>query len=278
MKNIIFSIVIPTCNRNENLKICLDKLYIIIQKFGINNCEVIVSDDGKLNQAELLLTKNFPWVIWVVGPKKGPASNRNNGAKCARGVWLLFLDDDIIPDENLLWAYSNAISLNLDSQAFEGAIFPDDSSLLNKDMAECPVNTTGGCFWSANICIKKIFFEQIGMFDENFKIAAQEDQDLFERVKGKSPVVFVADAIVIHPVRIGSLIKSIKSINSISKNYSVYLRKYAYDSLTTILVNQYKLHILVFLKNISSFYFKRALVEFIWLIYGIPLNIYYFKK
>src|SRR5205809_1112341 len=162
----MFSVIVPTCNRNDLLGSCLDKLAPATQKTATDSYEIIVTDDSKENSAKEFIERSYPWVRWVKGPKKGPAANRNNGAKYAAHDWLIFIDDDCIPNENLLNEYLKAIKCYPDCRAFEGAIFPDSWESLKKDMAECPVNTDGGCFWSANICVEKSLFEKVGGFNE----------------------------------------------------------------------------------------------------------------
>jgi len=123
----------------------------------------------------------------------------------ANAQWLVFTDDDCLPDSKWLEAYSKAIAQYPESLAFEGAILPDKPDLLKKDLAECPVNEHGGCFWSANIMIAASLFKKVGGFDERFKFAAQEDQDLALRLKVVSNIVFFASSIVVHPVRISTI-------------------------------------------------------------------------
>ena len=156
------------------------------------------------------------------GPQNGPAANRNNGAAFANGNWLIFTDDDCLPDKGWLEAYANAIEQYPESKAIEGAILPDDWELLKRDMAECPVNTDGGCFWSANIAIGKTFFERLGGFDSSFKLAAHEDKELYERILKIETVLFIKNAFVIHPVRFISLRSKLKMIPVRLKNWRKY--------------------------------------------------------
>src|SRR5665213_3286620 len=102
-----FSVIIPTCNRNDLLRKCLDLLAPSNQT--IDNYEIIVTDDSKDGIAKDLIKQDYPWVCWVEGPKRGPAANRNNGAKTANGDWLVFIDDDCLPDKNVLNCYKNGI-------------------------------------------------------------------------------------------------------------------------------------------------------------------------
>ena len=168
------------------------------------------------------LQASYAWAKFIKGPQKGPAANRNNGARLAEGDWLVFTDDDCLPDAGWLKAYAGAIIQYPGCKAFEGAILPDDWELLKKDMAECPVNSHGGCFWSANIMVNRSLFNLLDGFDEKFKIAAQEDQDLFRRIKEKSKVEFFGEAFVIHPVRFGVLNDRLKKVDASISNWLLY--------------------------------------------------------
>jgi glycosyltransferase involved in cell wall biosynthesis len=94
----LFSVIIPTYHRNDLLAKCLDCLAPGVQTLPADQYEVIVSDDGYESTAQEMIQQNYPWVKWVAGFRKGPAANRNNGAKYATGEWLAFTDDDCLPD------------------------------------------------------------------------------------------------------------------------------------------------------------------------------------
>jgi GT2 family glycosyltransferase len=202
---------------------CLQRLQPGIQTLDAALYEVIVSDDSTHNEAEALIQQQFRWVKYIHGPKRGPASNRNNGARLAAGQWLVFTDDDCLPDANWLQAYVDAVEQHPKCRAFEGSILPNDWALLKKDMAECPVNTTGGCFWSANIMVEKKLYGEVGGFDEQFTIAAQEDQDLQNMLLSKTVISFVPAAQVEHAVRQQPFFFA-------EKNKWIRLKSYVYKS------------------------------------------------
>lgn len=226
LTNLQFSIIIPTYKRNDLLALCLQRLQPGAQSLEANLYEVIVTDDAADPATQHLLLTQFPWAKYTAGPQRGPAANRNRGAALATGQWLVFTDDDCLPDAHWLQAYNEAIAAHPSCRAFEGTILPDDWALLKKDMAECPVNTEGGCFWSANIMVQKKLFGEIGGFDEQFTIAAQEDQDLQWRLQQKSNIIFIKLAKVIHPVRFRKLGDSLDKINLRIKNFLYYAAKH----------------------------------------------------
>ncbi len=222
----MLSVIIPTCNRNDALGKCLALLHPAVQKVSETQYEVIVSDDTTGNNAETFIKAKFPWVKWKAGPQRGPAANRNNGAAHALHEWLVFIDDDCLPENSLLKEYMHAISTYPNILAFEGSIMPDDWNLLKKDMAECPVNTGGECFWSANICVQKQLFKNLGGFDEQFLMAAQEDQDLYIRLKQQTQVLFLGNCIVKHPVRFNSLRSKLGKLQPQFANWLYYQKKH----------------------------------------------------
>lgn len=196
----LFSVIIPTCHRDDLLAKCLDCLKPGVQTLDASLYEVIVTDDGSQTNAKDFIGKTYPWVKWVAGPQKGPAANRNNGAKYANGEWLIFFDDDCLPDSNVLQAYENARLLYPKCQVFEGRIYADRPKQRMDE--ESPINETGGSLWSCNFGINKDLFWNIGAFDEDFPYAAMEDIDLHYRLKeiDVSPI-FLKDATVCHPWR-----------------------------------------------------------------------------
>ncbi|QGW29722.1 glycosyltransferase family 2 protein [Phnomibacter ginsenosidimutans] len=133
-----YSIVIPTYKRNHQLALCLQRLQPAAQSLEASLYEVIVTDDAADAATEQLLLTQFPWATYTAGPHRGPAANRNHGASLAIGEWLVFTDDDCLPDAQWLQAYADAIELHPDCKAFEGAILPDDWALLKKTWPNAP--------------------------------------------------------------------------------------------------------------------------------------------
>jgi GT2 family glycosyltransferase len=75
-----FSVVIPTYGRPDALAACLEQLVPGAQTFS-GAYEVIVTDDAPAPGASAKLANRFPAVRWTEGPHRGPAANRNHGAR-----------------------------------------------------------------------------------------------------------------------------------------------------------------------------------------------------
>ncbi len=193
-----FSVIIPTCNRNDLLDKCLECL--ASQTINKLLYEVIVTDDSKENVARELIEKKHQWVTWIEGPKKGPAANRNMGAKYAQGDWLVFIDDDCLPDTQILKEYFSIVYRNSDLDVLEGRIEPEGNKKSPIDYA--PINMEGGRLWSCNFAIRKVAFEELDGFDEKFKYPHMEDVDIRERiVNNNKKILFARHAKVTHPWR-----------------------------------------------------------------------------
>ena len=192
------SVVIPTYHHTL-LAQCLDRLAPGRQTLDASQYEVIVSDDALQPTAREMMAQLYPWAKWVQGPRKGPAANRNNGVQLAEGGWLVFTDDDCLPDPGWLAAYSNAIDQDA-SMVLEGKT--TCMAGIHSPLLHAPVNLTGGWLWSCNLAVRHDFFHSIGGFDENFPMPHMEDVDFRQRaIATGSRLQWVPDAIVDHPPR-----------------------------------------------------------------------------
>lgn len=198
MSQLKISVIIPTCHRNDLLEKCLDRLAPGAQTLPITEYEVIVTDDGSKTNAEKLVHEKYPWARWVEGPRRGPAANRNNGARHAQGEWLVFTDDDCLPSPQWLEEYKKAIEEKI--LVYEGKTICKIG--IQSPLMTAPVNLTGGYLWSCNMMTHKILFDELSGFDENFPYAAMEDVDFRERLKQRGyEFPFVEGATVDHPPR-----------------------------------------------------------------------------
>jgi len=198
----LFSVVVPTCRRGRALAALLERLHPERQGLEPHVFEVIVSDDAMNDPATERVRRQFPGVRFVAGPGRGPAANRNHGARCARGEWLVFVDDDCQPSDGWLRAIASEIAARpLD--VVEGKIVAPEKkiSIFRRDVE----NLHGDCFWSANLAVRRDFFERIGGFDEDFPQAGGEDLELASRFRTSGArTVFAAGALINHPSHIMS--------------------------------------------------------------------------
>jgi GT2 family glycosyltransferase len=96
------SVVVPTYDRRASLERLLRAL--AAQTYPLADVEVLVVDDGSTDgTAEWLAKARFPFELRGFGQAHGgPAAARNLGVRAARGALIVFLDDDVVPDPDLI--------------------------------------------------------------------------------------------------------------------------------------------------------------------------------
>ncbi len=244
------SVVIPTYNLLED---CIKSLAPTVQNPACNY-EVIVSDDKVPSDTKKMIEDKYSWALWVEGPHKGVAANRNNGVKFAKGDWIVFIDNDCIPDSNLINTYVEAIKNNPHIVAFEGCIKADRKR--RHFLEEAPINETGGLFWTCNVMIQKAYFENVlHGFDENFYMY-REDVDIRERIKSdKQTIVFLINAFVIHPWRLQK--NPVEMVKQQMVSYQYFCSKHPYYfkkvSFSENIKNELRFYIKFVLLNLISF-------------------------
>ncbi len=195
----LISVIVPTYQRNDQLAKCLDCLSPGRQTLDRAEYEVIVTDDGIASTAESMLKQDYPWARWVAGPHRGPAANRNNGARSAKGKFIAFVDDDCLPDKNWLAELKHGFICE-DAEVVEGKV--DIPDRVDNPLLYGVDNLTGGMFLSCNLAFRADRFKDIGGFDEDFAEAGGEDLECCWRVKNRGLRVVYADrALVLHPAR-----------------------------------------------------------------------------
>ena len=172
---------------------------------------MIVADDSPNGEARVV-TGTFPWTRYIAGPKRGPAANRNHGAAQVRGAWLVFVDDDCVPDRNWLEGFFFRIQQEPTIRVWEGRVYADRERQSCFETA--PLNESGGYLWSCNFAIERAAFERAGGFDERFRHAAMEDVELRLRLdQARVPIGFCPEAAVMHPWRAERNIRRARAIH-----------------------------------------------------------------
>ena len=178
MSDIKLSIIIPALNEARSLPPLLES--IKDQKF--DDYEVIIADAGSTDDTSKLAKKYGCKVV-----KGGsPSAGRNNGAKIAKGEYLLFLDADVILSGNFL---NDAIS-EMEYKDIDIAscnIVPLSEKMIDvvlHEVANAYIFLTQYFYPHAPgfcILVKSKLHKQINGFDESLKLA--EDHDYVKRAQ-----------------------------------------------------------------------------------------------
>lgn len=173
----LVSIIIPTYNE-ENF---LPKLLRSIKRQTYRNKEVIVADAKSRDKTRELAASYGAKVV----EGGAVAAGRNNGARCAKGDILLFLDADVIlPDASFLWqtvmefirrhlGIATCLPVPISTKKIDHA-FHDFFNVYIKLLGAMMPHAPGFC-----IMVRRDIHEKIGGFDEKIKLA--EDHDYAEQ-------------------------------------------------------------------------------------------------
>lgn len=97
MSGKILSIVIPTFNRKDDLKACIENL--LLQDIEVDNHEIIVVDNGPSTDGTAVymqdIAEKYEHISYIQTTEKGVIAARNLGFLNANGKIFLTLDDDV---------------------------------------------------------------------------------------------------------------------------------------------------------------------------------------
>jgi glycosyltransferase involved in cell wall biosynthesis len=195
------SVVIPTRNRSQDLRRCLNAL--AAQDFPRNCFEVIVCDDGSDEDLMPIVQEAGQSglnVSYTRHEPKGPAAARNHGIRSARGRIVALTDSDTLPDRAWLQKLSETFASNPDAVAVEGRVYADNEGEFDP-LGEGPSNNTGGVYLTCNCAYLRDVLIKAGGFDESFPYPAYEDTELAARVQQIGRIVWQPEAVVVHSQR-----------------------------------------------------------------------------
>lgn len=122
-----FSIIIPVYNVAPYLSQCLDSC--MNQTFS--DLEIICIDDGSTDESRSILKEYMAKDsrLWcVLKQNAGVSAARNDGIRCARGSYVLFLDADDFLEDTALEVLSEALPTSpVDLMVFGSAPYPDEA-------------------------------------------------------------------------------------------------------------------------------------------------------
>lgn len=176
------SVQICSYNRKHLLKRSLEALFKV--DFPASEFEVVLVDDGSTDgTAEMVKELNPPCGLkYLYQQKSGLAAGRNLGIRNADGEVILFIDDDILSDVDLLkehWASHQANP----RVVVMGRVNHTDN--LDGDLTPRykPADFSTSFFWTSNASLRKCFLVEAGLFDEDFTEYGWEDIEIGYRLR-----------------------------------------------------------------------------------------------
>ncbi len=215
------SIVFATYHNEEILQKSLESYCLIETEY---EWELIIVDNANREETKRLVNKYKTKLPIHFIEKSEPGKNNalNKALPFINGNLIMFTDNDIIPNKNLINHYINAANNYPEFDIFGGKILPDitlpqwvDTSsasvrgafgildLGNEDVEVDPVAS----IWGGNMMLKKAIFNQgfafngvIGPKGTNYTMGSESE--LLARLKMSGyKAMYVANAVVKHQIR-----------------------------------------------------------------------------
>ena len=214
----IVSVIIPTYNCANYIVNAIDSA---LKQRGCS-LDLIVVDDGSTDETEVLLKEysSKGLLFYYKQENKGSASARNLGIKKAKGEYICFLDADDTLHENSIFerliAYKNYPAIGLLCTDFHQKNFDGNKhnfyneltsreKFLN-DALQYKKVVDGNLYvfdkeifydplvlrcliWTGTVMIAKKVFEDVGVFNENLRIA--QDLELWFRIARNHEIAFL---------------------------------------------------------------------------------------
>lgn len=176
--------------------------------------EIIVVDDGSADATGEIAAA---WPVRCIRQNnQGPAAARNRGATAADGDFLVFTDADCIPEPDWLQHLLSGFRPGIVAVGGTYGIANPDrllARMVHEEIAVRHEKMDGEVDFlgSFNVAVRADAFRRVGGFDESFRKASAEDNDLAYRLQdagGRLAFVPAARVAHYHPERLGPYLRT----------------------------------------------------------------------
>jgi glycosyltransferase involved in cell wall biosynthesis len=226
------SVIIPTYNRAD----LVDRLLSSFtrQTHPVLEYEIILVDDGSTDHTEAIASKwrtVLPNLRYFrLEKNKGQSAAHNKGLHESSGEYLLFTDDDCIPDPNWIAVMSAALT---EHPVIAGAVHTDSTkyTVISENISQFHPFQYGmkarrvEYIAGANMGFRREVFDKAGCFQVNNPIP---DMELIMRVQQSGfPIWFQPESIVLHDPRKGNLVNLLRLAARYSSQTIIIRNQYA---------------------------------------------------
>lgn len=205
------SIIIPAYNAERTLAECL----AACRAQDYPDFEVIVVDDGSTDRTAEIAA-GFADVRVISAPNAGPAAARNRGTAAATGEILVYTDSDCVPRRDWLARLLTGLEDGVAAVGGTYACANPDQQLARVIQAEiarrhAQFQPEVDFLGSFNVAYRAAAFRDAGGFDESYRAASGEDNDLAYRLQDAGGQLrFVPEAVVAHyhPTRLWAYLRT----------------------------------------------------------------------
>ena len=226
------SVVVPSLGRED---IMLDTLRGLLAQ-GVDACQFLVVDQTARHeptvQSQLEAWNEAGRIQWVKQRRPSITRAMNFGLTSAKGSIVLFLDDDIIPGDDLLSAHLRAHEVHNERALVAGQVLQPGDEPCNPEEAAFSFRATRGQwiseFMGGNFSVKRDIAVAVGGFDENFVAAAYRyEREFADRLRSTGHKIWFEPEASIRHLRaerggtrsFGSHLTTIKPAHAVGEYY-----------------------------------------------------------
>ncbi len=212
MSPLTVSVVIPAYNCQSTIQACVE--CVLRQTYPVQ--EIIIVNDGSTDDTSSIL-QSLSGILVIDQSNAGPAVARNAGARRATGDVIFFTDSDCRAHTDWIERAIGGFELDEVSVVSGSYGISNPESLLARCVHQeirfrhlrlMPRHPRS--FGSYNFGVKRAMYEQVGGFDEQYREASGEDNDLsYKILAAGGKIMFESEALVAHehPVRLGKYLR-----------------------------------------------------------------------
>ena len=196
------TVVIPAYNAQQTI---VHAIQAVLAQTYPGDIEIIVVDDGSTDRTGEM-AQSFREVKYIRQDNAGPASARNKGASTGKGQFIFFTDSDCIAHRNWIEKILKCFSDDNIGVVCGSYGIANHQSILARSIHReilyrhhFLMPRFVRAFGSYNFCVRRRVFDEAGGFDESYRRASGEDNDLsYKILKNGHRIFFAKDALVDH--------------------------------------------------------------------------------
>jgi hypothetical protein len=200
----VTAVVIPTIGRPSLARVLASLA---------DDLTVVVVDDRCMPEPLTGPLAVPPWVTMVHSAGRGPAAARNAGWRAVGDDWVVFLDDDVVPDPDWRAALDKDLA---DAAPDVGGVqavirVPLPADRAPTDLERQTAGLEHAAWITADMAYRRSALVATGGFDERFPAAFREDSELAYRVRLAGWRLTVGERVTRHPVRPAGWLASVRA-------------------------------------------------------------------
>ncbi|MDP3148721.1 MAG: glycosyltransferase family 2 protein [Ignavibacteria bacterium] len=193
----LVTVNILSFNRKNELRNTLTKVY----EQDYKNIEVIVVDNASSDGSPEMVANEFPAVILIRMQKNIGIAGWNEGFKIASGEYVLVLDDDSYPENEVIYTASEYFKEHVTTAVVGFAVYNQNFNIIENDEFKyhnSAVSEDVNGFIGCGALIRKSAFAEVNGYDNNLFLYYNELEVSIRLINRNYKIAFFSNHRIIH--------------------------------------------------------------------------------